>query len=263
MTATHSDPDAIAALEEERDFLLRSLDDLEREHAAGDVDDADYAQLKDSYIARTAEVLRAIDSGLTAMRPDRPGSRRRTLVSVAVVGVVVVAVALLLPRALGERSAGQSVTGNASQTENGLLVEARQLQETDPQAALERFDQVLKTDPDNAEALTYSGWLLARVASTLVQRNLPDQGEPMMVKAEQSIDRAIAVAPTYADPYCFKAIIRFRFYDDAAGAQGPIRTCVASNPPAVVADLVTNLANEIDAALSSGTTAPAPTTTAP
>ncbi len=36
------DPDALAALEEERDFLLRSLEDLEREYAAGDVDDSDF-----------------------------------------------------------------------------------------------------------------------------------------------------------------------------------------------------------------------------
>ena len=32
-----------AALEDQRDFLLRSLEDLEREHAAGDVDEHDYA----------------------------------------------------------------------------------------------------------------------------------------------------------------------------------------------------------------------------
>ena len=38
------DPDALAALEEERDFLLRSLQDLEREYAAGDVDESDYVE---------------------------------------------------------------------------------------------------------------------------------------------------------------------------------------------------------------------------
>jgi hypothetical protein len=31
-----------APLEEQRDFLLRSLDDLEREHDAGDIDETDY-----------------------------------------------------------------------------------------------------------------------------------------------------------------------------------------------------------------------------
>jgi hypothetical protein len=96
-----------------------------------------------------------------------------------------------------------------------------------------------------------------------VQQNLNDQGHELMAQAEQSIDRAIAVAPTYADPYCFKAIIRFRFYDDAAGAKGPIATCAASNPPAAVAGLVTNLASEIDAALGTGPAGVASPTTAP
>jgi hypothetical protein len=253
---------ATPALEEERDFLLRSLDDLEREYAAGDVDDADYAQLKDSYIARTAEVLRAIESGPTPPHPARR-PQQRTVIAVSVVALVAIAVAILLPRALGERSAGQSITGNAAETVNGQLVEARQRQDSDPQGALDLFRQVLKTDPDNPEALTYSGWLLARIASTAVQRNLDEQGQQLMVQGEQSIDRAIVVAPTYADPYCFKAIIRFRFYGDAAGAKGPVGTCAASNPPAAVADLVTNLANEIDAALSTATTPAAPTTTSP
>ena len=49
------------ALEEERDLLLRSLDDLDAEHAAGDLDDHDYEALRDSYTQRAAEVLRQLD----------------------------------------------------------------------------------------------------------------------------------------------------------------------------------------------------------
>ena len=52
----------IAELEEERRFLLRSLEDLEREHDVGDVDDADYSTLLDGYTVRTAAVLREIGS---------------------------------------------------------------------------------------------------------------------------------------------------------------------------------------------------------
>src|SRR5690606_37957028 len=44
--------DDLVALEEQRDFLLRSLDDLEREREAGDLDDDDYQALKDDYTAR-------------------------------------------------------------------------------------------------------------------------------------------------------------------------------------------------------------------
>lgn len=60
-SARKLNPDRLAALEEERDFLLASLEDLENEHEVGDLDDADYRQLKDDYTVRTADALRAID----------------------------------------------------------------------------------------------------------------------------------------------------------------------------------------------------------
>ena len=65
-------PDALAALEEQRDFLLRSLRDLETEFAAGDVDDHDYRTLKDDYTVRAAAVLRAIDDGRAASPRPMP-----------------------------------------------------------------------------------------------------------------------------------------------------------------------------------------------
>ena len=40
---------------------LITLADLEKEHAAGDVDDLDYRTLKDGYTVRAATVLREID----------------------------------------------------------------------------------------------------------------------------------------------------------------------------------------------------------
>ena len=72
MTAAASGPvpavdPATRELEEERDFLLRSLADLEAEHDAHDIDDVDYRNLKDDYTARAAAVLRALESP-----PDRP-----------------------------------------------------------------------------------------------------------------------------------------------------------------------------------------------
>ena len=56
-------PDRLAELEEERRFLLSSIRDLDREHAAGDVDEADYCALRDGYVARAAAVLREIEGG--------------------------------------------------------------------------------------------------------------------------------------------------------------------------------------------------------
>ena len=51
-------PDRLAELEAERRFLLHSLDDLEREYEAGDVDLDDYDTLRDGYVSRAAAVLR-------------------------------------------------------------------------------------------------------------------------------------------------------------------------------------------------------------
>ena len=74
------DPDALAALEEERAFLLRSLDDLEQEYAVGDIDEADYETLKDDYTRRAAEVIRAVDEQRSAFKATKGVRSRQALV---------------------------------------------------------------------------------------------------------------------------------------------------------------------------------------
>jgi tetratricopeptide (TPR) repeat protein len=49
-----------SVLEEEQEFLLRSLRDLEAERAADDIDEIDYRSLRDDYTARAAEVVRQL-----------------------------------------------------------------------------------------------------------------------------------------------------------------------------------------------------------
>ena len=56
-------------LEQERDFLLQSLDDLEAEHDSGGIDDESYQQLHDDYTARAAATIRALRDGVDA-RPE-------------------------------------------------------------------------------------------------------------------------------------------------------------------------------------------------
>ena len=72
------DPDRLAELEEERRFLLGSIRDLEKEHEAGDVDEADFTALRDGYVARAAAVLREIEDGRSALpaKPVRPWWRK-------------------------------------------------------------------------------------------------------------------------------------------------------------------------------------------
>jgi tetratricopeptide (TPR) repeat protein len=61
VSATAPGPD-LESLEQEREFLLRSLADLDAELEAGDIEEDDYRFLTDDYTARTATVLRAIEA---------------------------------------------------------------------------------------------------------------------------------------------------------------------------------------------------------
>ena len=66
------DPERRRQLEEERDFLMRSLDDLELEHDSGGIDDESYAELHDDYTARAAAVIRTLRAGVDVTPPKPP-----------------------------------------------------------------------------------------------------------------------------------------------------------------------------------------------
>ena len=201
------DPDVLAALERERDFLLRSLDDLDAERAAGDLDTSDHAALADDYTRRLAEVARSIDEERTAF--DQVDTKLDTRQRVfTVIGIVVLAAlaGVLLGEASGFRSPDDSVTGDIRQSSAGLLAEADTLtREQRWPEAIEVYDEVLDVAPGNVEALTYRGWLTAR---------LGDDETALL-----DLSEAVAVDPTYPDARVFSAIVldnQLRFTEAAA-----------------------------------------------
>ena len=199
---------------EERDFLLASLDDLDAEHEAGDLDDADYAALRDDYVARAAEVLRAEERGdPEASAPARGRSLART--AVWIVGIVALASlsGWWLARSVGARGQGTSLTGSGG-TLRERLAECLPLSFQEPAWAC--YDKILADNPDNAEALTYKGWALVRQGKT-------DDGSKLF-------DRVLTVDPTYPDVHVFRAVVR-KNAKDFAGAQTELDTLYSLNPP--------------------------------
>jgi tetratricopeptide (TPR) repeat protein len=232
-------------LRHEQQFLLRSLRDLDNERAAGDIDDADYAALRDGYIARTAVITRELE-GVVVESPMVGRNWLRRIVVVVVVLSVGAGAGVGVARQSGQRLPGQSATGGIEQSSSGLLSSARQLNFSDPGKAIELYTQVLKLEPDNAEALTYRSWILAltaRAATGSVK-------QLALVTAVKDLMRAQEVDPEYPDAHCFLGIVYFRFLSNASLAKPQLDTCKAMNPPKEVQSFVDSIVAEVDKALA-------------
>jgi tetratricopeptide (TPR) repeat protein len=244
------DPDRRAALEEERDFLLRSLQDLEREHDAGDLDDDDYAELKDDYTARAAEVLRALDAEeaafAAAKRPRRLG---RTLATVAGVLVFAVVAGVLAAQAMGARKAGESATGGIG-VEQSLSQRANECStkiQTEPDAAFECFEEILAEDDENVVANTWSAWLLSLSAPSFEE---PERTTAQGLAAVR-LEKAVEAQPTYSYARAFRAVVAYR-NGRYAEAKQYLEEFEANNPSADARQIIEqfDLEASIDAALA-------------
>jgi hypothetical protein len=213
------DPDTLAALEEQREFLRRSLDDLDRERDAGDIDEDDYQALRSEYAARAAAVADAIAERRDLFRAARPPrQRRRALVVAAGLVAVALAAGVLVAQAAGRRDGDEAVTGevrrSATQEAQACLGSFR----AQPVESLRCLDEVLAANPRNPTALTYRGWILYQTGQADLQR-----------RGRESIESAVAAAPDFPDAHAFLAVIAVREdrLDDARAeldALGP-------NPP--------------------------------
>ena len=251
--------DALDALREEQRFLLESLRDLERERAAGDVGDDDYATLRDGYVARAAAVTRrieALEGGASLATVDedvdsesegravRPWVRR--LAVFVAVAVLAAGVGMFVARQSGQRLPGGTFTGGIEQSTATQLATARALNFSDPGKAIETYTEVLKVEPDNVEALTYRAWLLALTA----RQAEGDIKRLALATAVADLLRAQSIEPDYADARCFLAITYFRFLEQPQLAEPQLKACIASDPPAEVKSFVDAIENDLADALA-------------
>jgi tetratricopeptide (TPR) repeat protein len=225
------DPDELAALEEQRDFLLGSLDDLEREHRAGDLDDDDHRTLRDDYTARAAETIRAIEAQRAAFAGARrrPDGRRTAAVVTALVAFAVVAGALVAS-SLGARQAGDTITGeigvrqSPSQRAQGCQ---ELIDPAAPQSAIDCYQGVLDDDSRNVVAKTFLAWQLE------LSSGFQEAGDAELLQrsAADLIEQAIEDDPDYSYARAFRAVMAFR-HGEPERAQQYLEEFRDANPSA-------------------------------
>ena len=233
---TRFDPDQLASLESERDFLLRSIKDLDVERDAGNLDEARYRELKDDYTARAATVLRSIEEGRDARPAAAPVAPRRRLLTGGGILAFVVVAALALAAAAGSRHPGQTITGNAQSgtpaptgdqsdtarraalekqvrdhpdDPSAHLVYARYLLEKgEPTAAVKEYVATAQLDPKNPEANAYAGWVSFLAAQSANAD--PRTAAELTDRALTRLDAAVAAADDYPDAHFFRGMVQFR-----------------------------------------------------
>jgi tetratricopeptide (TPR) repeat protein len=274
--STRLDPDEQGELERERDFLLKSLDDLENERAAGNIDDASYTELHDDYTARAAATIRALRDGVDA-RPAAPSVpwRRRALVVGGIVAFAVVA-AVALAAALGARLPGQTSSGNqpsaapSTGQRKARLQEAADKSPNDPQPrlayarfleesgdtveSLKQYDKAAEIAPDNADALANAGRLRFIVAGQVPS---PDAQKQLVADAKTFLDRAVEADPNNADARYYRGVLLLDGFGQVDAAVGEFQRYLVLAPDGRFATQARNaLAMAVEQPPTSGSVPP-------
>jgi cytochrome c-type biogenesis protein CcmH/NrfG len=242
----------------ETEFLLRSLDDLDRERADGNIDPETYERLRSDYTARAAAAVRAEADGSQIARDDEATTSLKHRV-IVIGGMITFAVlsAIALAYGLGARLPGQTITGNAAGQANvstasreKALVAATKARPDDAEAqlalarfrlgrqdltgALTAYRAAATIDPSKAEPFAYTGWVIRL-------QGFPDQGL-------QLIDKAITLDGTYADARFFRGLILLRDQHDPEAAIPELQRYLVASPDSPLAAQVRQLLAEAVAA---------------
>jgi len=268
-------------LEAERDFLLRSLDDLETERAAGGIDDESYRRLHEDYTARAAATIRALRDGKDARPAPEPISRRRRILTAGGMVVFVALAGLALAAALGARLPGQTSSGNAPASTPAKLSATQRRQQLqaavarNPQdiasrmllaeflesennfaGALQQYDAIMTIDPANAVAEAQGGRILYLTAKAAP----PSQVADLDNRARARLDHAIQLNPQYADAHFFRAIILAEEFQDFTDAQNDLQHYLVLAPNGTFADQARQLLTQVANALTGPPSTTTPTT---
>lgn len=174
----------MTAARPDREFLERSIEDLDRELAAGDLAPEDHRRLRERYERR----LRG------EAPPPRPRARPGLVAaSVAFVVVVAVAAGVLLARSAGRREPGQTFTGNspsasttappASGPGSTLPEDLARCSTLDGPEAIDCFTAYTRAHPDDPDGFTQFGLFAIAAGMANGSDQLYDAGESFLRRA--------------------------------------------------------------------------------
>ena len=252
--------DAREQLAEDKRAALRALRELEFEHDAGHVSDADYADLRARYESETAIILADLDrlgpapaaapAGGDVAAPaaaPRVGFRHPAAIAVAAVALVTFGVALGVGivrytepdpmagapppgsrpmAAMDAPSAGNAPRGPVTpEMLQGMLQAARaSLFARRYNEAIAAYQAVLKRDPNNVDAMTHMG-LIAAIAAQ------GEHGAEMVDRALDLFDRALALDPNYPPALLYRGQVLYEVRKDVPGAIKAWEKFVKVAPP--------------------------------
>jgi hypothetical protein len=237
-------------LNDQIDFLRRSLDDARLEHEAGDLSDDDY----DVLVTRDTARLTEVETELAALAPEPdepPGATPTDASSEAdaatrppmamwrkvgiglsclfiAVGVAVLVVHFVQARQPGRAPSG-SITVSQAQQIDQQLAQAASLASAggakNQQAALVLYNDVLATDPSNPAALSGAGWLMWNLGTASHVAGYTEDGR-------SEVARAVRVAPTYYQGHLYLGLILANEDHNNAAAVVQFDEFLADDPPA-------------------------------
>ena len=145
---------------EQKEFLLKSLQELDQELESGNLSSDDHDMLVRRYTRELADITESEKAASSGQQPKKGYRTKALLWSLGVVLLGVVA-GITVSQTSGDRSEGESITGSIRKSVNTQISEAQMLLGNRDRwgEAIEIFDQVLEVQPSNVEAMTYRSWL--------------------------------------------------------------------------------------------------------
>tara|TARA_Y100001970_G_scaffold135016_2_gene166219 strand:- start:16754 stop:17887 length:1134 start_codon:yes stop_codon:yes gene_type:complete len=178
--------------ENEKYFLLKSLDDLDRELAKGDITEKDYAQLTRNYKRRLIKLTKQETS---SRNEPKLQNAKKTWLTVIFLVVLALISGIAIANSSGERTGSETITGSIRKSTVTKLQDAQQLLSDSEKwgEAISIYDEVLEDQPSNVEALTYRAWLRYRRG----------EGSDPLIKAWREVR---ILNPEFADAIVFLTI---------------------------------------------------------